>query len=112
VIAYRLPPVETASAVGTHMGSFFMSRPNIYTALALVAGCLTGSVAAGLAIPEARAAASPTRWEHLCAADLPSEAMNKIGADGWEMVGVASNVRGWLQGTSTTFVYCFKRVAR
>jgi hypothetical protein len=63
-------------------------------AIVFVVGCATGGVAAQLVVPPVRAGTSPTRWEYQCArigspaADVTA-AMNKLGAEGWELVSFA-----------------------
>jgi hypothetical protein len=61
-------------------------------AVVFVIGCATGGVAAQLVVPPVRAGTSPTRWEYPCASAREEaraqEDLNKLGAEGWELVGV------------------------
>jgi hypothetical protein len=62
--------------------------------IVFVIGCATGGVAAQLVVPPVRAGTSPTRWEYQCAAiykdaDRITAALNKLGAEGWELASMA-----------------------
>jgi hypothetical protein len=63
-------------------------------AIVFVIGCATGGIAAQLVVPSARAGTSPTRWEYQCAqvgsaATDVTTALNRLGAEGWELASVA-----------------------
>jgi hypothetical protein len=68
--------------------------------IVFIVGCAMGGAAAQLVVPPVRAGSSPTRWEYQCAlaeADAAgvTSALNKLGAEGWELVGlVPANATG------------------
>ncbi|HEX3762901.1 MAG TPA: hypothetical protein VHW23_29595 [Kofleriaceae bacterium] len=69
-----------------------MKHPGII-AIVFVIGCATGGVAAQLVVPPVRAGTAPTRWEYQCATvgvdGGMTSGLNKLGAQGWELVSVA-----------------------
>ncbi len=76
-------------------------KHNGIIAIVFVIGCATGGAAAQLVVPPVRAGTSPTRWEYQCVnADAHTEevtgTLNKLGAQGWELVGMGS--RGSMAG--------------
>lgn len=83
-------------------------------AIVFIIGCATGGVAAQLVVPPVRAGTSPTRWEYQCAvADRERDedkpvvaALNKLGAEGWELVSAAPRTVG---GTVHSYLLCAKR---
>jgi hypothetical protein len=74
-----------------------------------VVGCATGGVAAQLVVPPVRAGTSPTRWEYQCAqAEYDADGgvtakLNKLGAEGWELVSMAQ------VALKEKYVVCTKR---
>lgn len=57
-----------------------------------IVGCATGSVAAQLVVPPARAGTAPTRWEYHCLSiggGAVTSTLNKLSAEGWELASVA-----------------------
>jgi len=91
-------------------------RSKILTAVVFVVGCMTGGVASQLAVPKARAGTNPPRWEYFCtqSATDPAAAMNKVGAEGWELVTVSSSkLEHHFNNDYETamMLYCFKRPA-
>ena len=89
-------------------------KHNGIIAIVFIVGCATGGVAAQLGVPPVRAGTSPTRWEYQCVgADIHVEdvtdTLNKLGAQGWELIGMGS--RGILFGGngSVTGYMCANR---
>jgi hypothetical protein len=87
-------------------------KHNGIISIVFVIGCATGGVAAQLVVPPVRAGTAPTRWEYHCvraeftADGEMTEKLDKLGAEGWELVSMAP------AGTSFgTFNYtlCAKR---
>lgn len=62
--------------------------------IALLVGCVVGSVGTQLVVPPAKAATSPTRWEYYFTSlevgrdRENTQKLNKIGAQGWELTNV------------------------
>lgn len=82
--------------------------------IVFIVGCATGGVAAQLVVPPVRAGTYPTQWEYQCArvdndvADATT-ALRKLGAEGWELVGMApSNIPGGF--AVSEYTVCAKRV--
>jgi hypothetical protein len=81
--------------------------------IAFVFGCVTEAVVvhpvqAGPEAPPVRAGTNPTRWEYRCVGeghDDVEAASNKLGAQGWELVAVASQPA--FGGTDHR--WCYKR---
>jgi hypothetical protein len=75
----------------------------------------TGGVAAQLVIPPVRAGTSPMRWEYQCAyedadAARATTTLNKLGAEGWELVGVVqAPIPGWHATGAYAYTLCAKR---
>ena len=84
-------------------------------AIVFVIGCVTGGVAAQLVVPTVRAGTSPTRWEYQCAtADRDAEdvtgTLNKLGAEGWELVSLAPRVSMAAgHGGVSSYMLCARR---
>jgi len=77
-------------------------------AIVFVVGCATGGVAAQLVVPPVRAGAAPTRWEYGCSSVNEPDGegaslLNKVGADGWEIVSMAPT------GLRNMYMFCTKR---
>lgn len=89
-------------------------KHNGIIATVFVVGCATGGVAAQLVVPPVRAGTSPTRWEYQCVdADFHVEdvtsTLNKLGAQGWELVGMGAR-GGFYSGTGGVSGFmCAKR---
>jgi hypothetical protein len=81
-------------------------------AIVFVVGCATGGVAAQLVVPPVRAGTSPTRWEYQCVdagfrVDDVNGTLNKLGAEGWELVSMAPGQT--IVGGLHSYVPCAKR---
>ena len=94
-----------------------MKRPFSFAVLFII-GCATGGVASQLVVPPARAGTNPTRWEYFCSsaeAGKINEGLNKMGAEGWELVnGFVSRFDGQVGGgvnsyAGDAYAFCFKR---
>jgi hypothetical protein len=86
-------------------------KHNGIIALVFIFGCATGGIAAQLVVPPVRAGTAPTRWEYQCAiADSEDNgvvsALNKLGAEGWELVSTAPHAAG---GYVRHYMLCAKR---
>jgi hypothetical protein len=83
-----------------------MNKRTLGVAAVFLAGCAVGGVSSQLAVPKASAQqAALTKWEYFCAESSPSDITGtaaKVGAQGWEMSGLASFPSG-------VMVPCFKR---
>lgn len=71
-----------------------MNTRSLGIALVFVAGCAVGGVSSQLAVPKANAqqATTLTKWEYNCLwldDDEATGAANKLGAEGWEMLGIS-----------------------
>jgi len=83
-------------------------------AIIFVIGCATGSVASQLVVPPVRAGTSPARWEYLCGevdADALTAQLNKLGAEGWDLVTQEASRTRPVNGATTTLGigFCAKR---
>lgn len=78
----------------------------MWTAAVLMFGIGVGCVTASFIVPPVRAGTDPQRWEYACAqpygmtAVVEVEDLNKLGAEGWELVATQGAPRG---------AFCFKR---
>lgn len=76
--------------------------------LVFILGCATGSVAAQLVVPPARAETPPARWEYFCGEGTAStKQFNTFGAQGWELATMTTTPPRAFAGVETLF--CFKR---
>jgi hypothetical protein len=59
-------------------------------AAVFLVGCAVGGGASQLVVPKASAqqAATLTKWEYHCTAERSVDDVNKLGPEGWEMVGM------------------------
>jgi hypothetical protein len=74
-----------------------------------IAGCMIGGATSGVLERSARASGSQ-RWEYNCLATFRgiTDASNKLGELGWEMVAGAGTAPGNGMGVPE-YVFCFKR---
>jgi hypothetical protein len=79
--------------------------------VAFLIGCVAHQSVSALSVPPARAGTSPARWEYECAevTDDVTTAVNRLGAEGWELVTAAG--LGWALDykREEKMVWCFKR---
>ena len=80
----------------------------IVIALVFLGGCALGGASSRFTVPLASAqqAATLTKWEYSCEAldnDEATQVANKMGAQGWEMVGAGDYPR------ENHDLWCFKR---
>ncbi len=84
-------------------------------AIVFIVGCATGGVAAQLVVPPVRAGTTPTRWEYQCATvgteGGMTSGLNRLGAEGWELVSMAPASTASAPGASRVEAYtlCAKR---
>jgi hypothetical protein len=88
-------------------------KHNGIIAIVFIVGCATGGIAAQLVVPQVRAGTEPTRWEYYCVStgEGLTSTLNKLGAEGWELVSMAPAEAGtFLGGTSVgAYTLCTKR---
>ena len=83
--------------------------------IVFILGCATGGVASQLVIPPVRAGTAPTQWEYQClrvdGGGGVTATLNKVGAEGWELVGVAPAHQSSAYGSTAVdmFMFCTKR---
>jgi hypothetical protein len=85
--------------------------------IVFVLGCATGGVASQFVIPPVRAGTAPTRWEYHClrvdGGGRVTATLNKMGAEGWELAGVAPAHHSFSTAFSGSdvemFMFCAKR---
>jgi hypothetical protein len=85
-----------------------MNTRSLGIALVFLTGCAIGGASARFVVPPASAqqAGTLTRWEYSCVDvdnDDATQTANKMGAQGWEIVGSAES-----SGRNENF-WCFKR---
>jgi hypothetical protein len=91
-------------------------KHNGIIAIVFIVGCATGGVAAQLVVPPVRAGTAPTRWEYQCVEVEGADGtgvtptLNKLGAEGWELVSMAPQERiGMGYGGTQSYMLCAKR---
>jgi hypothetical protein len=85
--------------------------------IVFIVGCVTGGVASQVVIPPVRAGTAPARWEYYCVrangGGEVTATLNKMGAEGWDLAGVApahiSPVGAWSGSDVETYMFCAKR---
>ena len=83
--------------------------------IVFILGCATGGVASQIVIPPVRADTAPTRWEYYClrveGGGGVTSTLNKMGAEGWELAGVAPAHQSSAYGSTAVdmYMFCAKR---
>jgi hypothetical protein len=92
-------------------------KQNRVVAIVFILGCATGGVASQVVIPPVRAGTAPTRWEYYClrveGGGGVTSTLNKMGTEGWELVGVApahhSAASAFSGSEVNMYMFCAKR---
>jgi hypothetical protein len=91
-------------------------QSKLAVAVVFVVGCVAGGAASQMVVSKARANPSAPRWAYNCieadrteSFDLPVDALNKNGEQGWELVSMLPTKPNL--GEYEKFIYCFKRPA-
>jgi hypothetical protein len=84
-------------------------RRTLGFAAALLIGCAAGTATSQYLSSPANAAAPAgvPRWQQYCADNYDDDDLSRVGAQGWELVGLATSEGGLGRFAATRF--CFKR---
>lgn len=98
---------QLGEQVNMHIRSFILG---VSFSGVFMLGCMVSRVMPEQTIPTAKATAGHQTWQYMCLNDpsAVTEAANKLGRQGWEMItgGGAGDM------PHRKFVYCFKRPAQ